>query len=109
MTPEEAVDTYLAAWSVDGDERLALLRRALTDDAETHAHDVHRGVEAIADSMTRLEAHRTSPVQKQHGWLRFEWRVTLADGSEVDGLDVAQVAEDGRLRRLVVFTPTRIP
>jgi hypothetical protein len=105
MTPEEAVD----AWSAGGDERLALLRRALTDDAETHAHDVHRGLEAVAGSMTKLEAHRTSPVQKQHGWLRFEWTVTLADGSEVEGLDVAQCTEDGRLRRLVIFTPVRIP
>jgi hypothetical protein len=64
MTPEEAVDAYLAAWSADGDERLALLRRALTDDAETHAHDVHRGLEAVAGSMTKLDAHRTSPVQR---------------------------------------------
>jgi hypothetical protein len=109
MTPEEAVDTYLAAWSVDRNERVALLRRVFTDDGEVHGHEVRCGVEAIADSMTTLEARRTSPVQTQHGWLRFEWRVTLADGSEVDGLDVAQVAEDGRLRRLVVFTPTRIP
>jgi hypothetical protein len=109
MTPEEAVDTYLAAWAADGTERLTLLRRVFTDDGEVHAHEVHRGADAIAASMTYAEAQRTGPVQAQHGWLRFEWKVTLTDGSEVDGLDVAQVAEDGRLRRLVVFTPTRIP
>jgi hypothetical protein len=41
MTPEEAVDLYIAAWNVANEgERLALVRRAFTDDAVRVGHDV---------------------------------------------------------------------
>jgi hypothetical protein len=41
MTPEEAVDPYIAAWNVaDDGERLALVRRAFTDDTVRVGHAV---------------------------------------------------------------------
>ena len=43
-----------------------------------------------------------SGIEEHHGWLRVGWRILLADGStRRDGVDVAEVASDGRLRRVV--------
>jgi hypothetical protein len=45
-----------------------------------------------------------SGIEVHHGWLRVGWRILLADGStRRDGVDVAEVASDGRLRRVVGF------
>jgi hypothetical protein len=39
-----------------------------------------------------------------HGWLREAWRRVNADGTfMLDGVDVAETAEDGRLRRVIGF------
>jgi hypothetical protein len=45
---------------------------------------------------TRVDAH--------HGWARYGWTIQNARGeSLLDGMDVAEAAEDGRLRRVVMF------
>jgi len=45
-----------------------------------------------------------SGVEAHHGWLRAAWRMHRADGATMlDGVDVAEAADDGRLRRVVGF------
>ena len=109
MEPEEAVDLYVEAWNVaDDGERLELVRRAFTTDADRFGYDVAHGPDAIAATMSQLEVKRTSAVQVQGDWLRFEW-AALADGEKLEGVDVAEYAPDGRLRRLIVFYTLRAP
>ncbi len=46
----------------------------------------------------------TSGVEHHHGWVRMAWRLALADGSTVaEGQSVGELAEDGRLRRVIGF------
>ena len=109
MTPEEAVDLYLAAWNAAGDaERLELVRRAFTEDAVRVGHDLGHGADEIAATMSQIEARRTSGLQLQHGWSRFEWEA-VADGERLAGVDVAEHADDGRISRLIVFYTHRVP
>jgi hypothetical protein len=44
----------------------------------------------------------------QGDWSRFEW-AAVADGESLEGVDVAEHAPDGRLRRLIVFYSLRVP
>ena len=72
MEPEEAVDLYLEAWNAAGDgERLELVRRAFTSDADRFGHDVAHGPDAIAATMSQIGVKRTSAVQVQGDWSRL--------------------------------------
>jgi hypothetical protein len=53
---------------------------------------------------------RTGEVGAHHGWAQFRWRVVDPDaavltvgGTEIAGLDVVRVADDGRLDQIIVF------
>jgi hypothetical protein len=109
VEPEEAVDLYVEAWNAaDNGERLDLVRRAFTSDAVRFGHAVAHGPDAIAATMSQLEVQRTSPVQLQGDWSRFEWAAVVS-AETVEGVDVAQHAPDGRLRQLIVFYTLRVP
>ena len=109
MKPEDAVDLYLEAWNVAGDgERRELVRRAFTSDADRFGHDVAHGPDAIAATISHIPVRRTSPVQLQGDWSRFEW-AAVVDAQPLEGVDVAEHAPDGRLRRLIVFYTLRVP
>ena len=117
VSAEEVVDCFVAAWAAVEPERLALLRRAFTEDAVmVGGHDIYRGVEEIhgficeaqADD-SPIRAERISEIDSHGGWLRFEWRASTLDGSEaVEGVDVAELDGDGRVRQLIVFHPLRL-
>ena len=109
MQPEDAVDLYLEAWNVaDDGQRLDLVRRAFTSDADRYGHDIAHGPNAIAATMSQIEVQRTSAVQVQGDWSRFEWAAVVG-AQTVEGVDVAEHAPDGRLRRLIVFYTLRVP
>ena len=84
------------------------MRGAFTSDADRFGHDVAHGPDAIAATMSQIEVRRTSAVQVQGDWLRFEW-AAVAGGESLEGVDVAEHAPDGRLRRLIVFYTLRVP
>jgi hypothetical protein len=104
------VDTYLAMWTeTDTARRAAHIGRAWARDgryvdpmleAEGHAalDEMVRGVQA------RFPGHRftrVSAVDAHHGELRFGWQLAAPDGAVVvAGVDVGEVAPDGRLRRI---------
>ena len=47
---------------------------------------------------------RTSGVDAHHHLARFAWHVVLADGTTLpDGLDLAELTPDGRIRRIIGF------
>ena len=47
---------------------------------------------------------RTSTIDAHHGFARYEWELVAPDGAvALAGLDVAEVGDDGRLRRVVGF------
>jgi hypothetical protein len=107
------VDDYLAAWNErDEQRRAALIERAWTPEGrlvdppfEGEGHD---GISQMAAVMHEHYAghrfERTSGVDLHHDQLRFAWQLVGTDGAvAVAGLDVADLAPDGRLARVVGF------
>ena len=107
------VDTYLAMWNeTDAARRAEHIGRAWAKDgryvdpmleAEGHAalDEMVQGVQA------RFPGHRfrrVSGVDAHHTDLRFGWELAAPDGAVVvAGIDVGELAPDGKLRRITGF------
>lgn len=112
-TPEEVMSGYVAMWNArDEMERRELAEAALTEDAVViyptlEAHGRADTVMAIG----RFQEHvpgayfvESSGIEQHHGWLRASWRLVQADGTVLmEGEDVAELTDDGRLCRVVGF------
>ena len=109
----EVVDAYLAMWNEDdADARAALIERAWTPEARyldpLLEADGYDGLTAMVEGVHgHYPGHRfvrTSGVDVHHDLARFGWELVAPDGSvTVAGLDVAELADDGRLRRITGF------
>ena len=113
MTVDEVVSAYGAAWNEPDDAaRRALLQNAWSDDGvycdpTATAEGRERLVEHIGGFHQQMPGARielASGVDEHDGWLRFAWTMLGPDGTPMmDGFDVAELAADGRLRRIVGF------
>ncbi len=111
-TVEAAVDAYFAAWNErDAAARDALLDVAIADACELDGPTgTFRGRDAILRLIVSLQDRmggavtvRTGPVEMADGVIRFPWQVRTGGGdSLLGGVDVVEVATDGRLARIVV-------
>jgi hypothetical protein len=102
--------------------REALALRVLTEDAEVFA--AHLADSPPLDRAAFVEdcgivqgwrpdgarLRRVGGVDGHHDWLRFAWEVSLpggevieVGGTRIEGIDVVEVAEDGRFRRVIMF------
>jgi len=107
------VDTYLAAWNErDAQRRAELIERAWASEGRLVDPPLegegHAGISDVAAAMhEHYDGHhfeRTSGVDVHHEHLRFAWRLVGPDGAvAVAGIDVADLAPDGRLARVVGF------
>lgn len=113
LTPDQAVDAYIAMWNaVDEGRRQEFANRALTGDAVLlyPSLEVHGRDEAVAAGE---RYHRDAPgfrivlrsgVEQHHGWVRVAWHMVYADGSlGPEGQSVGELADNGRLRRVIGF------
>lgn len=109
----ELLETYFDMWrATDPTARAALIERAFTPegrhvdplaDANGHSelNDMVGGVHAQYPGFT---IERTSGIDQHGDQVRFAWKVDLADGTPlVAGIDVAELAADGRLSRVAGF------
>ena len=107
------VDGYLAAWNeTDPERRAELIARVWSADGRLIdpplAAEGHDGISEMAAAMQQhYPGHsfrRTSGVDAHHDQLRFAWEL-VGPGGEVAiaGLDVGEVDDDGRLRRISGF------
>lgn len=112
-TIEQLVDAYFDMWrATDPQARAELVERTFTSDG--------RHVDPMADAIGHVELagmlanvhaaypgfgiDRTSHIDHHGDQLRFSWTLRAADGTTVvDGLDVAELAADGRLARVASF------
>ena len=109
----DTIDTYLAMWNEEDDtKRAALIERAWTTDARYRdpllEADGHDGLDAMVTTVhTQYAGHRfrrTSGVDAHHDTARFGWELVAPDGSvTVAGIDVARLADDGRLDAITGF------
>jgi hypothetical protein len=114
MTVDELIATYDRVWNeADEGERARLLKRCWAENGELvdPQGGRFRGrdtvLERLAGFRERFPGARveiTSGLDENHGFVRYRWTIFAADGSELlDGVDFAELAMDGRLRRVVMF------
>jgi hypothetical protein len=107
------VDGYLAAYcEPDPGTRAELVRAAWAEDGELVDPPLtgagHDGIAALGDAVQEhYPGHRfrrTCAVDAHHDRLRFTWELVGPDGNvAVTGSDFAELAPDGRLRRVTGF------
>lgn len=110
---ETRVDQLLAAWNEpDAGKRTSLIEQVWAVDGSLVdpplTGEGHAGIgEMMAQAQAQFPGHRfrrASAVDAHHDVLRYAWHLIGPDGSVVlAGLDVAQVAADGRLQRVTGF------
>jgi hypothetical protein len=107
------VDTYFEMWrTTDAERRAALVADSFTPDGRhVDQHADATGHAELVEMITGVHAGfpgfqmaRTSGIDRFGDQLRFAWELNGADGTPiVAGLDVAEVASDGRLQRVTGF------
>ena len=112
-TLTDVVDSYIDMWNEeDADRRADLIRTAWSDDARYRdpllEADGHAGLsEMVATVHGHYPGHRfrrTSGVDAHHDVARFGWELVAPDGAVfTGGIDVATLADDGRLRTITGF------
>ena len=110
---ETLVEQYFTMWrTTDAAERARLVAQTFTEDGRhVDQHADATGHAALADMIAGVhtgfpgfQMARTSGVDRVEDQLRFSWDLVGADGTPiVAGLDVGEVAPDGRLRRIAGF------
>jgi SnoaL-like domain len=107
------IDTYLSAWSEqDPDARAALVSSVWSDDGRlvdppmaASGHDEISGMHAaLQGQFAGHTFRRASAIDAHHDIVRFAWELVGPDGTvAMKGLDVGEIGEDGRLRRVNGF------
>ncbi|MEM9132221.1 MAG: nuclear transport factor 2 family protein [Actinomycetota bacterium] len=113
------IDDYFACWNAtDAADRAAAVARTWTEEATStdpaNAVAGHDELTAMfAASQEAFPGHRFRQVggaDSHHQLLRWGWEMLDADGARVlDGIDVAIVADDGRLSALAGFFGAELP
>jgi hypothetical protein len=112
-TVDTTVDTYLSAWTEpDPARRAALIEQVWAADGRLIDPPLTgEGYDGISSMMAALQSQfpghrfrRASGVDTHHGHFRFAWELVAPDGTvTLAGIDVGELAEDGRLRRITGF------
>ena len=108
-TLTDVVDTYIDMWNEeDADRRADLIRTAWADDARYRdpllEADGHAGLSEMVATVHGHYPGRTSGVDAHHDVARFGWELVAPDGAVfTGGIDVATLADDGRLRTITGF------
>lgn len=107
------VDAYIDAWNEeDAARRTELIARAWAEDGAyvdpALAAQGHAGISEMVDGVhAQFPGHRfrrTSELDEHNGLVRFGWELAGPDGGvAVAGIDVAVLADDGRLQRVAGF------
>jgi hypothetical protein len=110
---DDAIATYFMAWNEpDPDERRRLLECCVTDDVELFDPLGHwEGVAGLVERIRHYqvaapgtEIVRSSGVDRHNHVVRYAWSMVDERGAAIaDGLDVVEQADDGRLRRILMF------
>lgn len=111
---QQQLDDYFAAWNEPQTERRrTLLERSVTTDVEL----IHptwgrsRGIDALLthigdyqSALPETTVMLASGFDRHNDVVRYGWEIVDRGGRRVmEGLDVAELASDGRLKRIVLF------
>jgi hypothetical protein len=109
----EIVDSYLASLTEPNAARRAeLMEKAWTPTARyvDPNHDLtgyaafSGAIDGVVSGYPGFQFRRTTGLDAQHEYVRFGWEFVSPDGTAVQtGLDVGQLAGDGRLQTIMGF------
>ena len=108
------VAAYDAAWNApDQEARSRLLEESLTSDAELIDPDhgpvrgrtaINERIAGFSDRFPGARVSITSDVDEHNGFARYGWTITdREDNSVLEGIDIVERAEDGRIKRVIMF------
>ena len=106
------VDTYFDMWNeTDPAKRAELIEQAWASEGryvdpvlEADGHDaLSEMVAGVHAQFPGQRFERTSGIDVHHNLVRFAWQLAGPDGVTVAGIDVGELATDGRLRRITGF------
>jgi hypothetical protein len=108
------IDDYFAAWNEpQPEQQRALLERSVTADVEL-VHPSWGRSQGIAALVAAIGKYRsalpdtaivlTSGLDGHNDLVRYGWDIVDQHGHRVmDGIDVVELASDGRLKRILLF------
>ena len=112
MATKEVVSAYMQA-SNEPDEakRRALLEKAWAEgatytDPMSHADGRDELIALVSQFHGQMPGARivqASGIDEHHGRLRFGWRMERDGATAMEGIDIGELSEDGRLRSIVGF------
>lgn len=112
-TPEQVMTAYVAMWNArDENHRRRFADEALTEDAALiyptitaqGRDDIVAAIGRFHEQVIGAYFEASSGLEHHHGWLRESWRLIQIDGTvRLEGEDVAELAADGRFRRVIGF------
>jgi hypothetical protein len=107
------IDAYFAAWNETAAERRReLLEESISGDAElvdptgrwSGVDGVMARIARYHDAAPGTSVVPSSGVDAHNDVVRYAWEIVDASGQKLlEGLDVAERAADGRLRRILMF------
>ena len=110
---DDAIATYFRAWNEqDPDQRHRILERCVTDDAVlVDPTGRWEGVPGLAERIGRYqsaapdtEVVTASGVDAHNDLVRYAWKIVDRQRHDImEGIDVAERVDDGRLRRILMF------
>lgn len=113
------VDRYFDCWnSTTAEDRAAAVSETWTEDGtNTDPMGDVTGHDALLDMFAGTQAmypghtfRQVGAVDAHHNLVRWGWEMIDTEGTKVlDGIDVAEVASDGRLSRLAGFFGAAVP
>ena len=112
-TDTSCIDRYIDMWNEeDAERRAALIDAAWAEDASyVDPLLAAEGHDGLSEMVATVHGHypgyrfrRRSDVDVHHDRVRFAWDLVTPDGEVfVAGIDVGELAADGRLRRITGF------
>lgn len=109
----ETIDIHLDAYGEpDAARRADLVAQVWAEDGRLVDPPLEAaGRSGIADMAAAVQSQypghrfrRTSGIDEHHGFARYQWELVAPGGAAaLSGLDVAELGDDGRLRRIVGF------
>lgn len=111
---DRVIDGYIAVWNeTDAEHRRDLIAQTWTDDAHyldpILRGDGPDGIDAMtAGVQAQFPGHefrRAGAADAHNDWLRFGWELvdTATNAPLIAGIDIGEIAPDGRLRSIVGF------
>lgn len=107
------IDTYLDAYGEpDAMRRTDLVNQVWAEDGHLIDPPLDgSGRAGISEMAAAVQSHypghtfrRTSGIDEHHSFARYEWELVAPDGTTaLTGLDVAEIGDDGLIRRVVGF------